>query len=159
MYDELDRKLIEQLSKDGRSSYADLADNLEVPQSTIRKRVKRLLETGTISIVAIPNLSQLGYRFISIIGLDVRTEDHFSVAAKLAKDPHVCFLAIVTGRFDLIAFIAVRTREEYAEFWQNIVVTTPGILRTEGFVCLKVIKGSEGMLETTQLIINPSIQP
>ena len=152
MYDDLDRKLVEKLQENGRNNYADLAHELGAAESTVRKRVQRLLDKGFIKIVAAPNLPQLGYSFISIMGLDVRVEDHFKVATKLAESPLVCFLAFVTGRFGLVAIIATRTQEEYSEFWQSVVSTTPGILRTEGFICLEIIKGSGGMLDTTQLV-------
>jgi len=152
MYDDLDCKLVEKLQQNGRSSYADLAHELGAAEGTVRKRVQRLLDKGIIKIVAVPNLPQLGYSFISIVGLDITVEDHFKVATKLAECPHVCFLAFVTGRFGLIAIIASRTREEYSEFWKGVVSPTPGILRTEGFICLEIVKGSGGMLDTTQLV-------
>jgi len=158
MYDDLDRKLVEKLQENGRSNYAHLANELGSAESTVRKRVQNLLNEGIIKIIAVPSLSQLGYSFVSIVGLDVRIEEHFKVAEKLAKNPYVCFLAFVTGRFGLVAIIATRTREEYSQFWKDVISATPGILRTEGYVCLEIIKGSAGMLDTTQLIRNLEVR-
>ncbi|MFQ6122470.1 MAG: Lrp/AsnC family transcriptional regulator [Dehalococcoidales bacterium] len=154
MMDELDRKLILELQKDGRKGYVDLASKLGVVEGTVRKRVKHLLDRNIMKIVAVPNLSELGYRFVSIMGLQVSVADLRKVATNLAQNPHVCFLAFVTGRFDLIAIIVTRSSEEYSHFWERELSTIPGILRTEGFVNLDIIKGSAGLLDTTHLVRN-----
>ncbi|MBA7704952.1 hypothetical protein ES703_113775 [subsurface metagenome] len=66
----------------------------------------------------------------------------------------MCFLAFVTGRFDLMAIIAARSPEEYSHFLESELYAIPGILRTEGFVNLDVIKGSASLPDTTQLVRN-----
>lgn len=46
--DELDRRLIRILRKDARASYTSMAQQLETSEGTVRARVKRLVEDGTI---------------------------------------------------------------------------------------------------------------
>jgi len=75
MIDELDRKLIQELQKSGRQSYVDLARMLGVVEGTVRKRLKDLQDRKIIRIVAVPNPRELGYNFISIMGLQVRMAD------------------------------------------------------------------------------------
>ncbi len=154
MVDELDRKLILELQKDGRKGYVDLASGLGVVEGTVRKRIKHLLGRNIIKVVAVPNLRELGYGFVTIMGLQVSVADLRRVATNLAQNPHVCFLAFVTGRFDLIAIIATRSPEEYSHFWESELSTIPGVLRTEGFVNLDIIKGSAGLLDTIELVRN-----
>jgi len=157
MTDELDRKLILELQKDGRKGYVDLASELGVVEGTVRKRVKHLVDRDIIKIVAVPNLRELGYGFVSIMGLQVSVADLRRVATNLAQNQHVCFLAFVTGRFDLIAFIVTRTSEEYSRFWEKELSTIPGVLRTEAFVNLDIIKGSVSLLDTIELVRNLDI--
>ena len=159
MTDELDRKLVLELQKDGKKGYVDLASGLGVVEGTVRKRVKHLLDRNIIEIVAVPNLRKLGYGFVSILGLQVSVADMRRVATKLAQNQHVCFLAFVTGGFDLIAIVVTRSPEEYSHFWESELATIPGVLRTEAFVNLDIIKGSASLLDTIELVRNFDIPP
>lgn len=154
MIDELDRKLIEELQKSGRQSYVDLAQILGVVEGTVRKRVKDLLDGNVMKIIAVPDPRQLGYNFMAIMGLQVRMADLRQVADNLARKPNVCYLAFVTGRYDLMAVIMTRSPEELSAFIEKEISAIPSILRTETFVNLDIIKGGWPVLDTTQLISN-----
>jgi len=151
--DELDLKLIGELQKSGRQGYVDLAKVLGVVEGTVRKRVKNLLDKNTMKIVAVPNPRALGYKFLSVMGLQVRLSDLRKVADKLVQNPNVCYLAFVTGRYDLMAVIMTKSSEELSQFIEKEISALPSILRTESFVNLDIIKGGWG-LDTTQLINN-----
>ncbi|MFB0556877.1 MAG: Lrp/AsnC family transcriptional regulator [Dehalococcoidia bacterium] len=153
MIDELDRKLMQELQKSGRQGYVDLAKVLGVVEGTVRKRVKDLVKSNAIKIVAVPNPRALGYSFVSIMGLQVRMADLRKVAEELAQKPNICYLAFVTGRYDLMAIIITRSSEELSHFIEKEISALPSILRTETFVNLDVIKGEWPGLDTTQLII------
>ena len=152
MYEELDQRLILELQKDGRESHVDLARKLGVVEGTIRKRIKRLVDSQVIKIVAVPDVRKLGYSFISIMGLQVNMADLRTVAEKLAQNQHVSYLAFVTGRYDLMAIVITRSPEELSQFIEREISAIPSILRTETFVNLDVIKGVGGLLDTTELV-------
>jgi Lrp/AsnC family transcriptional regulator for asnA, asnC and gidA len=152
MIDKLNNKLIQELQQDGRKDYVDLAKQFGVADGTVRKRIRNLSEKGIIKIVAVPNLSELGYKFISIVGLQVAMPKMREIANHLAKNPHVSFLSFTTGRFDLLAIIACRDSEEYASVWEKDISTVSGIVRTEASVTLNIIKGSGSLLDTVALI-------
>jgi Lrp/AsnC family transcriptional regulator for asnA, asnC and gidA len=154
MVDDFDRKLIVELQKNGREGYVALARKLKVVEGTVRKRTKNLIGKDIIKIVAVPNVRKLGYGFISIMGLQVRMEDLRKVADKLAKDQHVCYLAFVTGRYDLIAIVLTQSPEELSQFIEKEISAIPSILRTETFINLDIIKGAAGLLDTIELIQN-----
>ncbi len=158
MIDEVDRKLIQELQNNGRKSYVDLAHVLGVVEGTVRKRVKDLIGRNIIKIVAVINPRQLGYNFISIMGLQVRMADLRSVAESLAQKPNVCYLAFVTGRYDLIAMVMTRSAVELSHFIEKEISSIPSILRTETFVNLDIIKGEwGGLLNTDQPVQNLSV--
>lgn len=154
MVDDLDLKLIQELQKNGRESYVDLAGRLGVVEGTIRKRIKHLLDRDIIKIAAVPNIRELGYGFTSIIGFQVRMEDLRKVAENLAQNQHVCYLAFVTGRYDLMAIVVTQSPEELSRFIEKEISAIPSILRTETFVNLDIIKGGAGLLDTIQLVRN-----
>lgn len=157
MVDKFDQKLMMVLQENGRQSYVDIATTLGVVEGTVRKRVKDLLDRKIMKIVAVPNLRELGYRFISIMGLQVRLEDLRKVAEHLSQNPNVCYLAFVTGRYDLISVIITQSSEELSEFIEKDISALPSIIRTETFVNLDVIKGGWLGLDTAQLISNVEV--
>ncbi len=154
MVDELDQKLIAALQKNGREGYVELARKLGVVEGTVRKRVKNLLGKDTIKITAVPNMRKLGYGFIGIMGLQVRMEDLRKVADNLAKNRHVCYLAFVAGRYDLMAIVVTQSPEELSRFIEREISAIPSILRTETYINLDIIKGAPGQLDTTRLVNN-----
>ena len=152
--DDLDKKLVLELQKDGKQNYADLANSLYVAETPARNRVKQLIRKKIIKIAAIPNLTVLGYQFMGVMGLQIRLEDLRVVAEQLAKHPNVCAVISTTGRYDLIAIVFCRTSSEFASFMENEVATIPSVIRTETFVTLNVFKGQESGLDTKQLVSN-----
>ncbi len=141
MIDDLDRKLIIELQENGREGYVSLAKKMGVVEGTIRKRIKNLLGKNLIKIVAVPDMRKLGYGFIGIAGIQVKMEDLRKVAEKLAKNEHICYLAFVTGRYDLMAIVVTKSPEELSQFIEREISAIPSILRTETFVNLDTIKG------------------
>ena len=154
MIDDIDQKLIKELQKNGRESYLDLAKTLGVVEGTVRKRLKRLLEQDMVKIVAIPNVAKMGYSLISVVGLQCRVENLRAVAKNLAKNPHVCFLAFVTGRYDLMAIVITRSAQELSHLIEKEIWGIPNIMRTETLVTMDIIKGERGILATTELVGN-----
>ena len=152
MIDDIDQRLIQELQKNGRESYSDLAKTLGVVEGTVRKRVKRLLEQDIMNIVAVPNVPRLGYGLISVIGLQCRVENLRAVAEKLAQNPRVCYLAFVTGRYDLLAIVMTQSSQELSHLIEKEIWAIPNIVRTETFINLDTIKGAPGILDTSKLI-------
>lgn len=140
MLDDLDQKIIQELQRNGRRTNTDLAKMLGVAESTIRKRIKDLLSKDIVRITAMPNPHQLGYGFISLMGLQVIIADLYPVAKMLAQKPNICYLSFVTGRYDLLAMIMCRSPEELSTFIREHISAIPSVLRTETFVNLEIIK-------------------
>jgi len=154
MIDELDLKLMQELQKDVRAKHVDLAKKLDVVEGTVRKRIKNLVGNSIIKTIAVPNLRELGYNFMSLMALQVRLADLRDIAENLVKKPNICYLAFVTGRYDMIAVVITRSPEELAHFIEKEISAIPSILRTETFVNLEILKGGWPVIDTTQLLSN-----
>jgi len=46
--DPIDRKILEELKKDGRKSFKEISDIIEKTEATVRRRVSKMQEDGTI---------------------------------------------------------------------------------------------------------------
>ncbi len=157
MTDQIDRDLIVELQKDGRRSFVELAEILHVSEATVRNRVRRLLSSDVVKVTAVPNLQKLGYQFVGIVGIQVRLAELRGIVEKLMLHANVCYLANVTGRYDLIGIIVTRSAREFADFIENTVSVIPGVDRTETFVSLNVFKGEAIGLDTLGLFENRKI--
>ena len=157
MIDQLDRELIIELQKDGRRSFVELAEVLHVSEATARNRVRRLLSSGIVKITAVPNLQMLGYQFVSIVGIQVRLVELRGIVEQLTRHANVCYLANVTGRYDLIGIIVTRSSREFADFIESTVSVIPGVDRTETFVSLNVFKGEAMGLDTLDLLNSQTV--
>ena len=155
--DKLDKQLILKLQDNGRLSYMELAKTLGVAEGTIRNRLKKLLGQDIIRVTAVPELGKFGYNFIGIVGMQVRLSDLRTVAEQLSKEPNVCYLANVTGRFELIAIVLAKSPVDFSHFMEDTISNMPSVLRTETFVTLNVYKGYGSGLDTSQLISNLDI--
>ena len=51
--DDIDRQLIDALQRDGRASYADLAELVGLSPAATRLRVQRLLDAGVVQVVGV----------------------------------------------------------------------------------------------------------
>lgn len=87
----------------------------------------------------------MGYNFISLIGLQIKMSELKKVSHVLAGKPNICYLAFVTGRYDLLAIVASRSTDELARVIETDIAMVPGILRSETFINLDIVKG--GLLE------------
>ena len=54
--DEIGRKIIQHLQKDGRAKNSYIARRLGVSEGTVRRRIKSLLAEDILRVSAIPNL-------------------------------------------------------------------------------------------------------
>lgn len=150
--DKLDQNIMMALQKNGRLSYMELAKMMAVTEGTIRNRFTKLVNSGIMRITASPDIEKLGYGFMGIIGMQVHLANLHEVADQLAKNPNICYLVNVTGRYELLATVVTRSSKEFAYFMENVVSAIPNVLKTETFVALNVYKGAGSGMDMLQLI-------
>ena len=99
---EIDQKIIQYLQKNGRESFAKIGEEIGVPASTVRDRTNRLVENGTLRIVAVLNPLKVGQQVMANIGVKLSGGNHRTVANEIAKFDEVSYLVICAGSFDLL---------------------------------------------------------
>ncbi len=151
--DDLDTKIILELQRDGRASFTVIAQKLALSEAAVRKRVKKLLDRDLLKITALPNLYELGFTIMAIIGMQVNMSDLRRVGNTLAAEPSVCYVAFVAGRYDLMALVVAKSHVELSEFIEKKISVIPSVSRTETFVNLDVIKGRWSVTDTSGMAL------
>jgi len=110
--DELDRKLLAALAKDGRASVSSLAALMGVTRATLRARMEKLEASGEITgyrAVLRSDLAEAPVR--GIVLLEIEGRGAARIARLLHAMPEVTHVHSTHGRWDLVAEMATRTLE------------------------------------------------
>jgi Lrp/AsnC family transcriptional regulator for asnA, asnC and gidA len=138
--DELDNQIIQALRTDARRSNVELAKQLGVSEGTVRNRVRRLISTGYMSVVAMTRLHKLGYDTDVLIQVTTESGRQQEVAERLSMLPATRYVAITTGAFDISVGAVFRNNRELYEFLTEDVAKIPGIARTQTSHVLRTLK-------------------
>ncbi len=136
--DELDLKILDELSENAGISIPRLAKKLGVKQSKVYSRVKRLLRRGVIKRLTIEaNEEALGLNVQAFIGINVESLEREKVVEEIVKVPEVVSVSEVTGRFDLFVEAHVKSLEDLYSVVSKKIAILPGVSHTETFIQLK----------------------
>ncbi|USH00403.1 Lrp/AsnC family transcriptional regulator [Thermococcus argininiproducens] len=139
--DNIDRMILRLLQENGRMSYSEIARRTGVPESTVRLRVKRLMEEGVIrKFAALINPFKAGYTIVAFIAVDVEPSKIKRAVEELSKLPEVDVLGIATGAHDILMQVTVRDLQELENFLIEKLGKVEGIKSTETSILTSVKK-------------------
>ena len=136
--DELDHRLIDLLQRDDRVPVAELAKLLGVAPSTLNDRIRRLMRLGVISgfhaRVAPERVGLDLMAFVFVGWSDPMTEPRFLEA--MAAAPEVLEVHHVTGAWNYLMKVRLKTTRDLEGFFAAVVKQVPGVQRTETLIVL-----------------------
>ncbi|GAB4537627.1 MAG: Lrp/AsnC family transcriptional regulator [Anaerolineae bacterium] len=138
--DRIDRAIISRLQYDGRMPLTDIAADLGISEGAVRRRFKRLVESGVLQIVGIAEPQFLGWNAAGMIGVTVQAGQIETVAHQIAQFPEVSYLFMASGGFDLFAEVYCKDMDHFVTFLNEKLQKVPGVQRTETFMILKMFK-------------------
>ncbi len=124
--DETDAAIILQLRTDGRRSYTRIADELELSESAVRRRLQRLMEDGVVHVVAMTDRRLLGLEVHAMIGLGV-SGDVEKMAKVIAEIDEVERTVITTGPYDLLVEVACEDNDHLLSVLNRGLRKLPGV--------------------------------
>jgi Lrp/AsnC family transcriptional regulator, regulator for asnA, asnC and gidA len=137
--DDVSKRLVEELQRDGRRSYAALAKTVGLSEAAVRQRVQRLVDSGVMQVVAVTDPLQVGFSRQAMVG--VRADgDLVEVAAALGKIDEVDYVVITAGSFDILLELVCEDDDHLLRVLSEQVRVLPGVRDTETFVYLKLAK-------------------
>ena len=139
--DEKAKRIIELLQADGRMSYSAIAKDVGLSEAAVRHRVQKLIEGGVVQIVAVTDALQMGFARQAMIGIKV-TGNVQDVAAELGDVEEIDYIVITTGRFDVLAELVAESDDDLLDIVSQRIGAIAGVVTTETFVYLRLVKQS-----------------
>ncbi|MFB5645153.1 MAG: HTH-type transcriptional regulator LysM [Nitrosopumilaceae archaeon] len=136
--DKTDEKIIEYLRNDSRESFVDIGKKLKLSESAVRRRVKNLVDSGTIKRFTIEEGEQNTTSAIVLISVE-STMDTSKVSLKLTKLDGVKTVYEITGQYDISVII---TAPSITEINSTIdaLRKIPGVIDSNTVIILRTIK-------------------
>lgn len=102
--DKVDENIIGYLKEDSRESFVDIGKKLKLSESAVRRRVKNLVDSGTIKKFTVEISDENTTSALVLVSVDSAT-DTSKVSLKLAKLDGVKTVYEITGQYDITTII------------------------------------------------------
>lgn len=120
--DEVDRAVLRALAIDGRASWSAIAEAAGCSTSTAQRRVTRLVEDGTVRIIAASDVLAAGFGVSAKVRFRSGAGRADALADALATRPEVRFVATLTGSADVSAEIVLPRMADLTGFLGTVTV-------------------------------------
>ena len=138
--DALDRQILQSLQADGRASYVTLANELNVSEGTIRKRVRKLEENNVLQIIGVTDPFKVGLDTVAFVWLKVERGKLESVINEIQSIKEVRYVVITAGSYDVVAMVVVPNRERLLNILSKQLGQIPGIQSSETSIVMEIHK-------------------
>ncbi|MAC97162.1 MAG: Lrp/AsnC family transcriptional regulator [Euryarchaeota archaeon] len=140
MLDDTDRRIIEVLERDARTSLRGIAEEVGVSLGTVSNRVKKLEDNGVIKDYrVILDSEKVGWNLNVVIGLRIQKGRLIEIQEKIARDNRVYGVYDVTGEFDSMVIARAVDRSDLDDLSKN-VLSMDGVVRSVTHLVLNTVK-------------------
>lgn len=144
--DDIDRRIIWELQRDGRLSNQELSKRVNLSPTPCLARVRRLERDGVITgyaaFVDPAKLEAALLVFVEVV-LERTTEEVFDAFKNAVMDmPQVLECQMVSGGFDYLLKARVRDMADYRQFLGKSLVSLPSVRETHTYVVMEEVKNS-----------------
>lgn len=134
--DDIHIQIIKHL-RNGKKSFKEIAQTLNLSENTVRSRVIRLMEEGVLEISGLFDPEAVtGHRLV-LIGVKLNTMDLVKKGEEFSRLKGVVSVSVVTGRFDLILMVLLKEGFGLLEFYTQEVAHIKAVQSVETFVVYK----------------------
>mgnify|MGYP003907000973 FL=1 len=134
---EFDKRILEILRMDSRKSFVDIGKELGLSESAIRRRIKNLIDGGSISRFTIEENASKMTSAITLLSV-ASSNDTNSVASKLQSVPGVQIIYEITGQYDIAVIISANSINEINSSIDDIR-RIEGVSNTDTVIILRTL--------------------
>lgn len=141
--DEIDHRILTELSRDGRLSNTDLAQRIGLSASACWTRVRALEDCGVIKgYAAIIDRAAIGLPETVVVEVTVDKQKHTGdvlagFEAAIAGMPQVIEASLVAGDFDYYLRVAASSTADYEHFLREKLYRVPGVRQARSIFILR----------------------
>jgi len=136
--DELDLKILSELSNDASISVPRLSKKIDVNSSVVYSRIKRLVKKKLIQrFTIVVNDLELGYEVKALTGINMNSKKRDHIIEELFKIDGVREVAEVTGRFDILVTMYSKSLDQMHKIVSERIGRIEGIQSSESFIEMK----------------------
>jgi len=136
--DSLDDQIIKILQSNSRKSFVEIADEIRLSESAVRRRVKNLIDSGIIKRFTIELEASKKTSAITLISVS-STADTSVVSSNLMKLKGVEIIYEITGQYDIAVIIVAPTIAEINKYIDE-VRKIEGVSDTNTVIILKTMR-------------------
>lgn len=142
--DRIDRRILDELSREGRLSTADLARRVGLSKTPVQARLKKLEQEGIIrGYAALIDRSRMGeghVAFVQVTLSDTRSAslDAFNRAALDVPEVEECHM--IAGSFDYLLKVRTKDIDAYRRILGESISALPHVAQTSTFVAMETVK-------------------
>ncbi|MGC4806443.1 Lrp/AsnC family transcriptional regulator [Micromonospora sp. DT233] len=142
--DEVDRRILDALTHDGRLSMRTLAERVHVSRTNAYARVQRLLRDGVITgfrAQVAPEPAGLGTS--AYVALTIEQNTWREVSAELARVRYIEHAALLGGEHDVLALVRAPDNATLREVVLARVQSIAGVLSTRTWLVFEEFDGAQ----------------
>lgn len=146
-FDAIDRRIIDELQRDGRLSVVELASRVNLTKTPCSERVRRLEREGVISgYRAVLNASKVGMNHVTVVHITLTQTsdnalDEFNRAVQSVPEVQSCLM--IAGHFDYVLKVRTRDIAHFREILGERIGKLPGVMQTHSFAVMETVKEDE----------------
>ena len=148
--DELDHRIIEAFSRDGRASNRQIAQELDVTEGTVRTRIKRLQNRRLIHFTTVTSFRFNGSPNLVMLRIRADQSRVQELAASLALMTEIGCVVIMLGRYNLLAMGLFTSVELVDDLINSRILQLEGIKQIETSIAIHNVKYRSAIARITK---------
>ncbi len=141
-----DRVLLSELARDGRASYADLAQATHWHESTVRRRISELRASGVLYLDVDVDEAAFGIGTRAQLWMSVAPARLAAVGDALAHHAEIPFVAATTGACNLMASVLCRDDHALYQYLTDRIASLDGVSALEVAPIMRTAKRTATVL-------------
>lgn len=138
--DHIDRKIIAALQVSARRTNVELAAELGLTESTVRRRVEKLLSGDFVRVVAVADPLKNGYPVVAIFSIECQPSSLAHVEEALLALDEFRFIGMTSGQYDFVAEAWFASLADLHTFMTGRLSSITGVQRIETTHVLKMVR-------------------
>lgn len=147
--DDEDHRMLDALGEDGRASYGALATATGWSESTVKRRLDFLRESGVVYYDVDVDTNVVGYPTEARMWMSVPPSALAAVGQALAEHPEIAFVAAITGPTNLVASVCCRDVRDFYSYLTEKVGALTAIQAVETAPIIRTIKRGRTLVPAT----------